>query len=224
MAKELMIFILNGDKELEINKYEAKKIPEFKVLFNRATPLISDPTGSKGHLACAELYYIYIVYDIRSLYFNLDIEERKIKARSEAGLPPQWKEDKDLANAVKAYQEVFKLNSSGKGYTSAERSYYMLADDTDLILDEMTELKAMLRKRSAVTRRQRIGDQELMTAANEYATIVSALAKAQKEVMDNVARFGKLGDSVKELAQKFIESGGNLRTPVGGGELGRREE
>lgn len=224
MSRERMLFILNGDKQLEINKFEAKDIPEFKALFDRATPLVSDPTGTKGHLACAEIHYLYLVYDIRSIYFNLDLEARKERARVDAKLPEQWKEDKMLAQAVEAYKREFKLTSAGNAYASAERAYYTLAEDTNGYMDDIVEFKALLKKKSAVTKRQRIGDQELLTAANEYAAILEAIGKAQKTIMANINDFGKLGDNVKALAEKFIASGGSLRTPVGGGTLGRREE
>lgn len=212
-------FILNKDKELEINKPEVKKVPEYKALFDR-------DKGNKATqmLACDELFYIYLVHDVRSKYYNLDLEEKKIKAKKDAKLPDKWKEDEKLENAVIRYKEDFKLSSSGNAYAVAERAAYTMSEDTSIMQDNLIRLKREAQGKLNKLQSDTIGELEKATIINEYLAIVSNITKIQKDILTNIKEFKGLNKLVKDLAIEFAEDGGSLRVVVGGGTVGNREE
>jgi hypothetical protein len=67
------LFTLNITGELEISKPEVKSVKAFKVLFDRDKGSPGDSEGIKQLIACAEIYYIYLVYDVRSILYNLPL-------------------------------------------------------------------------------------------------------------------------------------------------------
>lgn len=222
-----VLFMLNSDRELEVNKLEAKKIKEYAVLFNRDKGSIGDSEGRKKLIATAEIFYIYLVYDVRSIYYNLPIDYRKKKAIEDAGLPPTWKEDKEVLAAIERYKEDFKLTSAGLAYAVAEKAYHSTARDTQELQEELMELKELAKHFIAKTKGQTIHEGnkiELTDTVSQITAILSEITKVQKQVLDNIKTFSSLGNTVKELAAKFTEEGGSLRTPVGGGEIYNREE
>lgn len=219
------LFILSVDGELEVSKPEAKSIPAYKALFDRDKGSIGDSDGRKKRIACAEIKYIYLVYDVRSIYYNLPLNEKKSKARANVGLPDNWKEDEVLEIAKEQYLADFQLTGAGKAYFVAERGYHSLASDCALIQDTIVELKALLISRvKTLESNKKLGAVELQTVVEETNNVMSEIVKLQDNLMKNIEKFDKIGQTVKQLAAKFAEEGGNLRTPVGGGELGNREE
>lgn len=223
------LFALNSSGQLEVNKPEVRSILEYEVLFKRdkGGAFTGDSTGSKKFLACAEIYYIYLVYDVRSPYYNLSLTDKKKKAREDAKLPDKWREDKELEAAIVRYKEDFKLSSAGKAYTVAERAYHTMGTDTEDLQDGIIVLKETLknimRKISAKGPTQ-LGEVELINMSTQANAIILEITKTQKAIIDNIKQFAPLGDTVKVLAAKFAEEGGSMKTPVGGGQLGNREE
>lgn len=217
------IFFVNSDKELEINKIEAFRIESFAKLIKRDKGSKGDVTGSKLYIATGELYYIYLQYDIRSIYYNLSEEEKEIKARKDSKLPDNWKTDKVFEQAIKDYKECFKLTAAGNAYIVAEKSYFSITEDTRELQEEVIELKALLKKTQAGLKVAKNDPLQIASISADITAIMTKIVKLQKDIMANVKLFKDLGDTVKILATKFIEEGGNLKSIVGDGELGRRE-
>lgn len=217
------LFIINSDNELEINKIEAIKIDSFAQLMKRDKGSKGDPSGRKNYIACAEIYLIYLMYDIRSTYYNLTLEEREAKGRKDAKLPDNWKKDKLFEQAVKDYQETFKLKASGNAYVVAEKSYYTITEDTKEMQDQIVELKSLLKLTLAKIKAVKDNNTELINLIGDSEAIMSKIAGLQKKIIENIKTFDALGKQVKLLATEFIAEGGNLRTPVGGGPVNRRE-
>lgn len=227
MSKIRALFILSNSGELEINKPEARRVPEFKALFDRDLGSKGDYDGKKKYIACAELYYIYLVHDIRSLYSNEDIDARKEKAKRDAGLPSNWKEDSVLASAVEAYKEQFKLSADGSAFITAERLYYTAAKDVEYMIDATIELKSLLysvmNRLKPSAGKTKLGDVETLTLAKEAQGLIKEIASNQKSMIDTAKTFDSLSKLVNQLALNFLASEGSLKTPVGGGELNERE-
>lgn len=217
------LFMLNSSGNFEVNKVEAKTTPEYEVLFKRDTHSPGDSDGRKKLIACAEIYYIFLLEDIRSAYYNLPLEERKIKAKEIAKLPEKWKEDAAIKDARNRYKKDFELTASGKAYVTAEKAYYTIATDVQDMQEELVELKALLNTKLKKLKDKGLGETDLVSVAKETNAIIKEILINQKEVMKNITDFAKLGKQVKELAATFIEEGGSVNIPVGGGTLGNRE-
>jgi hypothetical protein len=219
------LFVLSNSGELEINKLETKKIPEFKVLFDRDLGSIGDYNGSKKYIACAELYYIYLVYDIRSIYYNLPIEEKKVRAKKDSKLPDNWKEDKAFEKAIETYKDIFTLSAAGNAYVVAEKAYYSVTRDAaemqDTLMNMKEQLSFVLKKLKVAPKTKEV---EIVGLLGDATALMLNMTKTQKEMILTIKTFGDLGENVKKLSYKFMEEGGNLKTPVGGGELNNREE
>lgn len=217
------LFIVNSDGDLELNKIEAYKIESFSQLMKRDKGSKGDPSGRKNYIACAELYYIYLMYDIRSLYYNLSLSEREEKGKKLAKIPDNWKRDKLFEEAIKDYQDAFELTASGNAYVVAEKSYYTITEDTKDMQNELVELKSLLKGTLAKLKASKNNATELINLISDSEAIMGKMASLQKKIMENIKMFEGLGKQVKILATQFIEEGGNLKTPVGGGEVNRRE-
>lgn len=215
------------DGELVINRQEVNKIEEYKTLLKRDTGSIGDLAGRKGLIATAELYYIYLMYDVRSIYYNLDTASKRTLALEDSKLPKNWKEDKNFNAAVLRYQADRVLTSAGNAYYSSERALYSMSEDVNNMLDNIIELKKEAEikiKKLSKTVGTKAGEEESKNFISEYTGILMQLTKVQKEVISTIKDLPSLGDVVKKLATRFVEEGGKIKTPVGGGELGNREE
>lgn len=224
------LFNLNIDGELEVNKPEARKIKEYANLFIRDKGSQGDYDGRKKLVACAEIYYIYLVYDVRSIYYNLDKDEKALLAKKDAGLKEDWKEDNTVKEAIKRYKEDFKLTSGGIAYVVAERGYYSTVKDVEYMQDSLIEIKKLLKSKVKALNldnpnvQAKLGDLETNTMINEINILINSMSKTQKEIMNNISNFPNLAKDVKTLAIKFAEEEGGMKTVVGGRTLGNREE
>lgn len=224
MSSFSSLFVLNSDGDLEINRLEVKRIPEFKILFDRDLGSNKDAGGKRKYIASAEIYYIYLITDIRSLYYNLPLAERKLKAIKDANLPNNWKHDKEVDNAIEVYKSIFKLTAAGSAYVVAEKLYFSVTKDTEDLQEDISYMKEQLR---GVTKklkaRVKPGEIELVSLLGDAQALIKGITAIQKDMLNNVKTFADLGNTVKTLATKFMEEGGNLKTPVGGGQLNNRE-
>lgn len=221
------LFTINNFGDFEVNRVEAKRIEEYNAL------VVRDKGGGKGDydgrrkLAfCNEIYYIYLVYDPRSLYYNLPLNERKLKARKDAELKENWKEDELVKNAILRYQQDFKLTAAGQAYIVAEKAYHTIAKDTEDLQDELINMKQLLKsvgRKLSVGGPTQLGEGELTTIVQQVNAIIAEIAKTQKDILTNISGFVKLQGTVKELATKFADEGGSMKIPVGGGTVGNRE-
>jgi hypothetical protein len=213
--------------ELVINRQEVNKIEEYKALLKRDTGSLGDLSGRKGLIATGELYYIYLIYDVRSLYYNLDKDTREKNARIDSKLPDNWKPDKVFNQAIDRYCADRLLSSAGNAYYSSEKALYSMSEDVKNMLDNTIELKREVEvkiKKLSKTVGTRAGEEESKTFITEYAMLLLQLTKVQKEIISTIKELPALGDTVKKLANRFTEEGGKIKTPIGGGELGNREE
>lgn len=215
------------DGELVINRQEVNKIEEYKALLKRDIGSIGDLEGRKGLIASGELYYIYLLHDVRSLYYNLDMDTRKKLALVDARLPSNWKPDKVLEAATLRYLNDRLLSSAGNAYYSSEKALYSISEDVKNMLDNTLELKREIEvkiKKLSKTTGTRVGEEEGKVFLTDYTNILLQLTKVQKEIISTIKELPALGDTVKKLANRFTEEGGKIKVPVGGGELGSREE
>ena len=211
MADVQTLFFLNDDGELEVNKPEARKIAEYAALLARDKGSPGDSEGRKKLIACAEIYYIYLVYDVRSIYYNLSLPEKQELARKDAGLPDTWKgEDELLKAAINRYLLDFKLTAAGKAYLVAERGYHTLASDAELLQETIVNHKYLLTKILAKVDKQSQGQPqeiELLGSLKEAKLLMEEIVNIQKNLLTNIEKFPKLGETVKTLASKFSEEG-----------------
>lgn len=215
------------DGELVINRQEVNKIDEYKALLKRDVGSIGDLSGRKGLIATGELYFIYLMYDVRSLYYNLDLNTREKNAMIDTKLPSNWKPDKVFNLAVERYKADRLLSSAGNAYYSSERALYSMSEDVKNMLDNTLELKKEIEikiKKLSKTVGTKAGEEESRMFIVEYTNILLQLTKTQKEIITTIKELPALGDTVKKLANRFTEEGGKIKTPIGGGELGNREE
>ncbi len=223
-----VLFIINTSGDFEINKVEAKRIEEYNALIIRDKGGVfkGDYDGRRKLVASSEIYYIYLVYDPRSIYYNLPINERRLKARKDAELPEKWKEDELVLAAIVRYQYDFKLSAAGQAYVVAEKAYHTIAKDTEELQDDLINIKQILRSLSRKLETKgptSLGEGELITTTQQINAIIGEISKTQKDILTNISGFAKLQATVKELATKFADEGGSMKIPVGGGTVGNRE-
>lgn len=227
MTSMNQIFLLNNDLELEINKPEARKIPEFKVLIERDRGSAGDSDGRKKYIACAEIYYIYLVYDVRSIYYFIPMVEKKERAKKDAKLIDGWKEDQDIINAINAYKESFKLTAAGRAFVSAEKAYMSFTIDTEDMLNAIEKYKELLKvvdmKIDAMTKTES-PKMDLTSKINEAQALMEQITTLQHKVVTNIEKFPKLQKIVKDLAETFAKEGGSMKLVVGGRETFNRED
>lgn len=215
------------DGDLIVNREEARKIKEYRDLFTRDKGSEGDSDGRKKYIACAEIYYIYLLHDPRSIYYNLSREEVEVKARKDAKLPDNWVEDEVLQKAIDRYKEDFKLTSQGRSYIVAEKAYHTTIRQVEFMQETLASVMNDLEKKALAYRKitsKKDREMETNTQLSEVLSFISEATSIQSKLMKNIGEFDKLGKTVSELSEKFALEGGNLKIPVGGGELYNREE
>ena len=140
MSNIITLFYEDTDGSLVVNKPEARKIPEYDALFKRDKGL----DGANKRLACAEIFLIYLLHDVRSILYNLPPDEKMERAREIAGIPEKWKVDSLWNDAVERYKKDFELTSLGKSYAVAERFFYNFAKDVELLQNQILDNKTLL--------------------------------------------------------------------------------
>jgi hypothetical protein len=224
------ILILNVNGDLEINKPEARNVKAFNTLIRRDRGSIGDSEGKIKKRANAELLYIYLVYDPRSMFYNLPLKFREQKAIEYTGLPSDWKPDEAIDIAISTYlNEYAKLSPIANAYYAAERALFNTAEDVHDIQENIGYYKLLAKKVNKVLMEEssqgvKIGNTELITNLKEATAILSALTKLQSDSIKIINDLPKVEQTVKELLGKYAEEGGNVKSIVGGGELGNREE
>ena len=217
------LFFLDEFGNFVVNKPEARKIKEFEVLFKRDKGL----DGKNKRLACAEIYLIYLVYDIRSQSHNLPYDERFERGKEIAKIPERWRIDKDWLAAVNRYQLEFELSSTGKAYAVAERGAFIFAKDVEMMQEGLINNKQLLEVTLKRIKRPKQNDADLdlsnIQAIKDVTAIMLDMVIIQEKMMGNVKKFPDYQKTVKDLASAFLEEGGSLEIKVGGEEIGNRE-
>jgi hypothetical protein len=222
------IFEENEDGELVVNRVEAKRIPEYKVLFDRCKPEVGDPEKKKRLRAMRELYYIYLVLDPRSIYYVLPLPQRKVKALQDIPTPEDLpiKEDNAVKAAMDRYEEDITLHPTANAYLASERNLHSLSEDLNITSQAIQDLKSilMIRHKALINDSTNgLTNSEVITLGQEMLGIATNISKLQSDIIKITKDLPNITKTVKELAAAYAEESGKNIEVVGGGTLGNRE-
>lgn len=110
---------------------ELKLVPEFKKIIN------GDRDAVKRY-STKVFGYIYFMYDFKSPYMVLPEKERRIKVIEAMQLPEGWKEDLEVADAVRRYK-AFQETPSLKMLSSLREGLFASRDAIDVITGGLSE-------------------------------------------------------------------------------------
>lgn len=222
------IFELDAEGQLVINKPEIRKIKEYADILKRDKGSPADWDGKKKLKSFAELLYIYLILDPRSMFYVLPLSERRIKAKELVGLP-DLREDDVIKAAIIRYEADMRLNSSANSYLAAERFLYSTSEDIHKNIELIQELKKQSDELSSKLLpengdKSTLGDMEKITFSKELAGVISQIVDIETKIEKIISKLPNMTTITRELAIKYAEEGGSFKAVVGGGTLGNREE
>lgn len=224
------ILIINDYGDVEINKPEARNIKSLNVLIRRDRGSAGDSEGKQKKRANAEILYIYLVYDPRSMYHNLPQKFREQKAIEYTGLPKDWKPDEAVEQAIYEYNnEIAPLSAIGKAYYASERALSNTAEQVGEIQESISHYKNMLKRieRELVLESAngvKLGNTEVLNNIKQTTALLKEITTLQADSVRIIKDLPLIEKTVKELLGKYADEGGNVKAIVGGGELGNRED
>ena len=220
------MFSVDDKGDLVLDKPECRRIRSFKALIARDKGGVveGDSTGSKKYRAFAELLYIYLVYNPKSIFRALGEIERREKAKGFVGLPKEWKPDDKVKKAESTYIKGLELSATYKAYINAERSLYSIGEDIQLFNEQKLKicnrLIAVMDAIAGCTDKEKL--KELRESEEIYTRqMMEATLNIQKLTEGLTKNFNIVEDLKKRVA---AEDGKNKEEIRGGGSLGNREE
>lgn len=217
------IFIINTDGYLEINKPEARNIPEFKTIIVRDKGSEGDYDGRKKVFAFKELMFCYLYYHPLSMYRELPDEERLRSSRVQAELPDEWKVDEVITLAGRKMIETANLSGVFKTYINTSRAIYSIGEDIKFFNERREKLrKKLMEKFSQLDETVEIDAKQELEREADYLT--NGLMDMATKITNLNDSLPKAYDTVEKLKQKIHDDEEEQGKIYGGGIIGNRED
>jgi hypothetical protein len=224
------IFSINERGLLEINKPEAREVPEYKALIARDKGSEGDADGKKKLKAFLELLYIYLILDPRSMYYNFSIQERREKAVKHCGLKSgtkaEWKEDDLIRQAMIRYEMDLKLDSTANAYLAAEKNLHNTAESIHDIQNSLADLKRQTKNfinKLSIQGEGGLGDVERINNITQVNALLNEMIKIQLDTNKIIKELPNMDEIKNKLYASYAETGGSKKLVIGNRELGNRE-
>lgn len=219
------IFIINEEGLLEINKKEARSIPEFKeiIIRDKGGKVDGDYDGRRKYFAFKELMYVHLVTHPSTIYRDLPKEARHLKAKDHADLPDTWKPDTIIQAAINKYRELIPLSSVFHSYLNANSAVYALGEDLKFI----NTLREKTRNRIIEKTKELDG----IVTEEDIQRINAEIDSATNRLMELGAKITTLSNSlptafetIDKLKVKLLNEASGGAAVYGGGNINNREK
>ena len=218
------LFSVDDDGLLIINKVEVRKIKEFRIILERDKGSKGDSEGKKKYQAFKEFMYIYLIADVKSIYRDLPIEERKDRAKRKAELEDDWKEDSSIKDATKVYERIPKLTGSEHAYYNASKGMYSIGEDLKLFNKANARTRKKIEKLELEMEDDDITPDQLESKEYMLDKLTENLSKNTQEIVKLSNLLPKAYEGLEGLYEKMRKEQEGKKKLYGGGEVGRREE
>jgi len=216
------IFLINNDGLLEINKPEARNVPEFKAILIRDRGSDGDHDGRKKAFAFKELMFVYTYYHPLSMYRDLADEARFTSCISYASLPNNWKLDNLISAAGVALVEGLNLSSMFYTYVNANRAIYSLGQDIRFFNERKEKIRDRL-KNKILQLDAEIEEEKKQELEREVSYLTDSLMGTTTKIMSINDSLPKAYETIEKLKQKLLDEELKEGTLYGGGTVGNRE-
>lgn len=214
------------DDELVLDKEEARMIPAFKdiIVRDKGGKIVGDSNGRKKYYALAELMYLYLVHNPKSMYRDAGEKERRMRAKKHVALEDEWVMDDKMVLAEKAYIKSLSLSATHQAVINAGRALYSIGKDIDLFNEQKNKLRAKLVviQDKIDTTTDKVELKDLMEMENNLTTRLMAITKNIQIIIEKLtSNF----ETLKALEIKLAkEENAHKQEIRGGGVLANREE
>jgi len=218
------IFLINEEGLLEINKIEARSVPEFKAILirDKGGKVEGDYDGRRKFFAFKELMYVFLYSHPSSIYRDLSDESRRYKCIEHAELPNDWKPDEIIKDAGKALLKLLDMSALYHSYLNANRGVYSLGEDLKFfntmrdkmrksVLDKMKELEKAVMEEDK---------QRLEAEVDHITTRLIDMGIKISSISNNLPTAFETVEKLKVKLLNDVQSGGKI---YGGGVLNNRE-
>jgi len=219
------IFLINADGVLEVNKIEARNIPEFKEILirDKGGKVDGDYDGRRKFFAFRELMFIYLTAHPASIYRDLPDKIREEKARKDCNLPDTWKVDKLIEDAKAKFIELIDMSALYHSYINANKGVYALGEDIkffNILRDKMrSSIKAKVLQLDNVALD---ADKQALEGEIDHLTVrLLDLGNKINTISNNLPT---AFDTVETLKQKLLKESNSGAGVYGGGTIHSREK
>ena len=218
------LFTIDDDGNLVINKIEARDITEFRKILQRDKGSEGDYDGKKKFQAFKEFMYIYLIADPGSILRDLPIDEKKERARKQAKLNEDWKEDVLIKESILVYGDVLALSGSEHAYYNASRGLYSIGEDLELFNKANDRTRKKIVKLELEIEDGNLTPDELERKVYELDKLTENLSKNTQEIVKLSNLLPNAYKGLEDLYAKMRKEQEGKKNLYGGGELGNREE
>jgi len=210
------------DNQIVVNKIELFKLPSFSTLVKKVKITDKDPFGNRKDILWKELMYIHIVASPYSLYVDLKLENRKLKAFKVAKLPENWIESKIIKECIEEYNKYIELSSVHNSYLNASRALYSTGEDIkyfnglrDFYREELIALKERLESAN--------NEDELNDIKNKISISTNNLLDLNNAIIKLTDSVNKQYENMETLYDKIQKEKQESKNLYGGGRISKRE-
>lgn len=216
------IFIINTDGLLEINKPEARNIPEFKAIIIRDKGSDGDHDGRKKLYAFKELMFAYTYYHPLSMYRDLADEVRFSACVGYADLPLDFKLDDLIKAAGRVIIETADLSSLYHAFINANRAIYSLGEDIKFFNERKEKVRKSLKEKIALLD-ETVEEEERQDVERQVEYLTKSLMDSGTKIISINDSLPKAYETIEKLKQKILDEEAEEAKLYGGGSVGNRE-
>lgn len=208
---------------LTFNKEEARLIDEYKAIIIRDKGSEGDHDGRKKFVAFKELMYIHLVNHPASIYRDLPDELRKKSAKTQVGLPKDWKEDDLIRAATDRFIKDLKCTSLYYSFVNASRGLYSIGEDLNYFNNRRTKLRKHLESLETLLDHEKDKEQKA-ELTEEIDRKITELQRLSNNILNLSTTLPDAFENLKKLKKQLADEEGSGSEIRGGGTVGRREK
>lgn len=196
---------------ISLNKEELRYNAAFK-------PLIA-----KGREGMANIMFVYLMGDPRSIYSALSLADKEEEARKYCRFEEGWKPSPILRLAIEEYEKLVNLTPTGKSFLAANKALISIGEDINSMMDNISYIKKLLTSKVNELQSGLMGDDETIILIKECKALLGEIIKTQGDAQKVIKDIPPMNKTVKDLATSWASEGNGRKEIHGGGELNNRE-
>lgn len=220
------IFTINKEGVLELNKPEIRSIAPFREVLARDKGQHTekgDYDGRKKYFAFKELLYIHLFASHISIYRDLPDEAKAENCKRDAELPDNWKPDKLIIKACKAYNKIENLSALFHAFINTSKGLYSIGEDVKFFNEQKERIRKSIKDKTALLVTT-ILEEEVQKLEQSINLNTTQLMDLNTKILNITNSLPPAYSTLEDLHKKLIDEAQNGAAVYGGGKVNAREK
>lgn len=194
------LFILEND--VPVLNPVARLVKEYKAIIERDKGSPGDSQGRKKLLATRELAFVVLFVNLKSAYNrNYDEQSRTAELTRGLELPPDWKIDDKIKDAMKEYSKT-QVTPSSAMLVSTRNALFEARNIVTFLEKRIKKTMKMLQEADLLTDIEMGTEDQVDALMDKALKDIEILMKYSKQITENLATLDVLEKKyVKEIAE-----------------------